>query len=63
VLSGAKIRVTEADGSQKEYDEKTGETYWGDFSPLHDTYNFGTTPYIALLVEVKDVPSTPKTMK
>ena len=63
VLSGAKIRVTEADGSQKDYDEKTGETYWGDFSPLHDTYNFGTTPYIALLVEVKDVPSTPKTMK
>lgn len=53
VLSGAKIRVTEADGSHKDYDEKAGETYWGEFSPLHDTLNIGTTPYIALLVEVK----------
>jgi quercetin dioxygenase-like cupin family protein len=54
VLSGAKIRVTEADGSHQDYDEKTGDNYWADFSPLHDTYNMGTTPYIALLVEVKD---------
>jgi quercetin dioxygenase-like cupin family protein len=53
VLSGAKIRVTEADGSHEDYDEKTGEIYWGEFSPLHDTVNLGTTPYIALLVEVK----------
>jgi quercetin dioxygenase-like cupin family protein len=57
VLSGAKIRVTEADGSTHDYDEKTGDTYWGDFSPLHDTLNIGTTPYIALLVEVKDTPA------
>jgi quercetin dioxygenase-like cupin family protein len=57
VLSGAKIRVTEADGSHQDYDEKTGDTYWGDFSPLHDTLNIGTTPYIALLVEVKDTPA------
>jgi quercetin dioxygenase-like cupin family protein len=57
VLSGAKIRVTEADGSTHDYDEKTGDTYWGDFSPLHDTLNIGTTPYIALLVEVKDAPA------
>lgn len=56
VLSGAKIRVTEANGSQKDYDEKTGDTYWGEFSPLHDTLNIGTTPYIALLVEVKGAP-------
>lgn len=53
VLSGAKIRVTEADGSHQDYDEKTGDTYWGDFSPLHDTLNMDTKPYIALLVEVK----------
>lgn len=53
VISGAKIRVTEADGSHKDYDEKTGETYWGDFSPLHDTLNIDTRPYVALLVEVK----------
>jgi beta-alanine degradation protein BauB len=53
VLSGAKIRVTEADGSHEDYDEKTGETYWGEFSKLHNTLNVGTTPYIALLVEVK----------
>lgn len=53
VLSGAKIRVTETDGSHEDYDEKTGETYWGEFSKLHDTLNVGTTPYIALLVEVK----------
>jgi quercetin dioxygenase-like cupin family protein len=57
VLSGAKIRVTEADGSHQDYDEKTGDTYWGDFSPLHDTRNIGATPYIALLVEVKDTPA------
>jgi quercetin dioxygenase-like cupin family protein len=57
VLSGAKIRVTEADGSHEDYDEKTGETYWAGFSPLHDTRNIGTTPYIALLVEVKDTPA------
>lgn len=53
VLSGAKIRVTKADGSHEDHDEKTGDVYWGEFSPLHDTYNFGTTPYVALLVEVK----------
>lgn len=53
LLSGGKIRVTEADGSHEDYDEKTGDIYWGDFSPLHDTLNVGTTPYIALLVEVK----------
>lgn len=53
VLSGAKIRVTHADGSHTDYDEKTGDTYWGEFSPLHDTQNIGTTPYVALLVEVK----------
>ena len=28
VLSGAKIRVTEADGSHQDYDEKTGDNYW-----------------------------------
>lgn len=53
VLSGAKIRVTEADGSSEDYDAKTGETYWGEFSPLHDTLNLDTKPYIALLIEVK----------
>ena len=53
VLSGAKIRVTEADGSHKDYDEKTGDNYWDGFSPLHDTLNISTTPYVALLVEVK----------
>jgi quercetin dioxygenase-like cupin family protein len=57
VLSGAKIRVTEADGSHQDYDEKTGDNYWADFSPLHDTLNIGTTPYVALLVEVKDTPA------
>lgn len=53
VLSGAKIRVTRADGSHADHDEKTGDIYWGEFSPLHDTQNLGTTPYVALLVEVK----------
>jgi len=57
VLSGAKIRVTEADGSHEDYDEKTGESYWAGFSPLHDTLNVDTKPYIALLVEVKDAPA------
>jgi quercetin dioxygenase-like cupin family protein len=61
VLSGAKIRVTEADGTNEDYDEKTGDNYWADFSLLHDTYNMGTTPYIALLVEVKNAaPAKPK---
>jgi hypothetical protein len=40
-----------------DYDEKNGETYWADFSPLHDTLNMDTTPYIALLVEVKEAPA------
>lgn len=53
VLSGAKIRVTEADGTHMDYDEKTAEIYWDGFSPLHDTLNLDTKPYIALLVEVK----------
>jgi quercetin dioxygenase-like cupin family protein len=53
VLSGAKIRVTEADGSHQDYDEKTGETYWADFSALHDT-----KPYVALLIEVKGAGAT-----
>jgi hypothetical protein len=43
-----------------DYDEKTGETYWADFSPLHDTLNLDTKPYIALLIEVKDAPARPK---
>jgi len=63
VISGAKIRVTEADGSHEDYDEKTGETYWADFSPLHDTLNLDTKPYIALLVEVKDAPAKAKPAK
>ena len=63
VLSGAKIRVTHADGSQKDYDEKTGDTYWGEFSPLHDTQNIGATPYVALLVEVKGAPGATATAK
>lgn len=57
VLSGAKIRVTRADGSYADHDEKTGDTYWGEYSPLHDTLNLDTKPYIALLVEVKGAPS------
>ena len=63
VLSGAKIRVTEADGSTHDYDEKTGDHYWADFSALHDTLNIGTTPYIALLVEVKDAAPAPAAPK
>ena len=58
VLSGAKIRVTEADGSRQDYDEKTGETYWADFSALHDTLNLDTKPYVALLIEVKGAGAT-----
>ncbi len=49
--------MTEADGTHEDYDEKTGETYWTDFSPLHDTLNLDTKPYIALLVEVKGAPA------
>jgi quercetin dioxygenase-like cupin family protein len=63
VLSGAKIRVTQADGSTHDYDEKTGDNYWADFSPLHDTLNNGTTPYLALLVEVKDAGAQPAPAK
>jgi ketosteroid isomerase-like protein len=59
VLSSATIRVTHADGSHQDYDEKTGDTYWGEFSPLHDTYNVGTTPYVALLVGVKGADAAP----
>jgi quercetin dioxygenase-like cupin family protein len=54
VLSGAKTRVTEADGSHEDYDAKTGDIYWAEFSPLHDTLNLDTKPYMALLIEVKD---------
>lgn len=59
VLSGAKIRVTEGDGGHEDYDNKAGEIYWGEFSPLHDTYNVSATPFVALLVEVKSAPSSP----
>lgn len=59
VLSGAKIRVTEADGSHEDYDEKMGDIYWAQFSPLHDTRNLGATPFVALLVEVKGATSSP----
>lgn len=59
MLSGAKIRVTQADGSHADYDEKTGDNYWAGFSPLHDTLNTGATPYVALLVEVKGAPAKP----
>ena len=55
LLSGAKIRVTEADSTQVVYDNKTGDIYWDEFSPLHDTMNIDTKPYIALLIEVKKV--------
>jgi quercetin dioxygenase-like cupin family protein len=63
LLSGAKIRVTEADGSHEDYDEKTGETYWDGFSKLHDTLNLDTKPYIALLVEVKGASSSTASAK
>lgn len=59
LLSGGKIRVTQADGTHADYDEKTGDTYWGEFSPLHDTLNIGATPYVALLVEVKGAGLSP----
>lgn len=59
VLSGGKIRVTEADGSHQDYDEKMGDIYWAQFSPLHDTRNLGATPFVALLVEVKGAISSP----
>lgn len=58
LISGGKIRVTQAAGSHQDHDEKTGDTYWGGCSPLHDTLNIGTTPYVALLVEVK-APKSP----
>ena len=51
--------MTEADGSQKDYDEKAGD-YWGEFSPLHDTLTIGATPYIAVLVEVKGASAAAK---
>ncbi len=32
---------------------RQGDSAWLDYSPLHDTLNIGTTPFVALLVEVK----------
>ena len=58
VLSGASIRVTQADGSHRDFEEVTGDTYWSAYSPLHDTLNVGTAPYAALLIEVKGPPPT-----
>lgn len=54
VISGGKLRVHFPDGRHFDFDEKTGDSSWGEPSPLHDTENIGTTPIRILLVEVKE---------
>jgi hypothetical protein len=43
--------------SHTDSDDKTADNYWADFSALHDTLDIGTTPCVALLVEVKGAPA------
>ena len=55
VMLGGKLRVHFPDGRHLDFDEKVGDTSWGDPAPLHDTENIGPTPIKILLVEVKEV--------
>ena len=54
VIAGGTLRVHFPDGRHLDFDEKVGDTSWGNPAPLHDTENIGTTPIKILLVEVKD---------
>ena len=54
VIAGGTLRVHFPDGRHMDFEEKAGDTSWGDPAPLHDTENIGTTPIRILLVEVKD---------
>ena len=58
VIAGGTLRVHFPDGRHLDFEEKAGDTSWGDPAPLHDTENIGTTPIKILLVEVKDGPAS-----
>ena len=58
VIAGGTLRVHFPDGRHMDFEEKAGDTSWGDPAPLHDTENIGTTPIRILLVEVKDGPAS-----
>ena len=58
VIAGGTLRVHFPDGRHLNFEEKAGDTSWGDPAPLHDTENIGTTPIKILLVEVKDGPAS-----
>lgn len=57
VIAGGTLRVHFPDGRHMDFEEKAGESSWGDPAPLHDTENIGTTPIKILLVEIKDAPA------
>ena len=58
VIAGGTLRVHFPDGRHMDFEEKAGDTSWGDPAPLHDTEKIGTTPIRILLVEVKDGPAS-----
>ena len=58
VIAGGTLRIHFPDGRHMDFEEKAGDTSWGNPAPLHDTENIGTTPIKILLVEVKDGPAS-----
>ena len=58
VIAGGTLRVHFPDGRHLDFEEKAGDTSWGDPAPLHDTENIGTTPIRILLVEMKERPAS-----
>ena len=58
VIAGGTLRVHFPDGRHLDFEQKAGDTSWGNPAPLHDTENIGTTPIKILLVEVKDGPAS-----
>lgn len=61
VLNGGMLRITLADSSSFDSEEKAGDVAWMNTLPLHFARNVGTTPVRIVLVEPKngDFPSAP----
>lgn len=60
ILSGGKIRVYPEGKAPIEFNEVTGDSYWGEYAGVHFVENIGKTTYSALLTEVKQPISNTK---
>ncbi len=52
VVQGGTLRITTPDGKSKDVEFKTGETIWRE-PVTHAAENVGTTPFHAIIVELK----------